>query len=194
MTPKEECCLPSSPKTKLDPTKAYASMRFTASPAAARARSPASKRSTKTAKIHCRPSPQAAVRQRIAFRSVDSNQANVRITARPSNPVNRPKALSLLQEFEPVRKKLLEGVVIPAGFPAQNHGRFRLGEFAQHLQARSARGTRRIVQVRDRAGNHSHLGTEFRHRANDSRALRADGQPIGSIFDVRPGYQFPVVE
>src|ERR1022692_2040521 len=92
-------------------------MRLTASPAAAKARSPASKRSTSTAKIHCSPRPQAAVCQRMAFRLVESSHASDKIATSPSNPVNRPKLFSLLlpAQVKTVGKNLIETIVFPAG-------------------------------------------------------------------------------
>src|SRR5580704_4752386 len=100
-------------------------MRFTASPAAARARSPASKRSTSKAKIHCSPRPQAAVRQRIAFRLVESSHATAKIATRPSNPVNRPKLGSLPYEFEAMGKNFLEAIVFPPRLTAKDDPRRR---------------------------------------------------------------------
>src|SRR5271170_5982500 len=95
-------------------------MRFTASPAIASALSPASKRSTSTAKIHCSPSPQAAVRQRMAFRLVESSQASNKIAASPNKPVNRPKLLPHALQFETVGKNLFEAIVFPVRLPAKN--------------------------------------------------------------------------
>src|ERR1700761_9786625 len=100
-------------------------MRFTASPAAASALSPASKRSTSTAKIHCNPSPQAAVCQRIDFRLVESSHATSKMVIIPRNPVNRPKQFSSPHQFEAVGKYLFEAVVFPARQAAEDHPRGR---------------------------------------------------------------------
>src|SRR5271163_321746 len=143
-------------------------MRLTASPAAARARSPASKRSTSTAKIHCSPSPQAAVCQRMAFRLVESSQASDRIATNPSKPVNRPKRLSLSAglQFETVGEDLFEAIILPIRLAAKNDPGCWQHELAQHLQASSTRRTSRLVQVGDGAGEHAHLRSVFGDGAN----------------------------
>src|ERR1700753_2155453 len=106
-------------------------MRFTASPAAAKARSPASKRSTSTAKIHCSPRPQAAVRQRMAFRLVESSHATAKIATSPSNPVNRPKLGSLPHELETMGKNFFEAIVFPSRFTAKDDPRGRQQQITQ---------------------------------------------------------------
>src|ERR1700733_3845264 len=129
-------------------------MRFTASPAAARARSPASKRSTSTAKTHCSPSPQAAVCQRMAFRLVESSHASNKIATSPSKPVSRPKLFSLLRamQFEAVGENLFEAIVFPARVAAKNDPGGRQHELAQDLQTSSTRRACRLVEVGDGAG------------------------------------------
>src|SRR3984885_6006620 len=124
-------------------------MRFTASPAAARARSPASKRSTSTAKIHCSPSPQTAVCQRMAFRLVESSHATDRIATNPSKPVNRPKRFSLPAglQFETVRKDLFEAIVLPIRMAAKYDPGCGQHELAQYLQTSSAGRTSCLVQI-----------------------------------------------
>src|ERR1700722_16008778 len=98
-------------------------MRFTASPAAASARSPASKRSTSTAKIHCNPSPQAAVCQRMDLRLVDNSHATGKMVIIPRNPVNSPKRFSLPHQFEAVGTDPFEAIVFPARLAAEDHSR-----------------------------------------------------------------------
>ena len=91
MDPKDECCLPSSPKTNDEPAKALLSIRVTPSPAAARARSPKVNFITRNAKTSCSPSPQSTVRQRIARRSVEKSHARMSMVSNPSTPVNLAK-------------------------------------------------------------------------------------------------------
>src|ERR1700692_1682095 len=159
-------------------------MRFTASPAAARARSPASKRSTSRANTHCSPRPQAAVRQRMAFRLVESSHATTKIATSPSNPVNRPKLGSLPHEFEAMGENLFEAIVFPPRLTAKDDPRGRQHELAQHLQTSPTGRTRSLVQVGDRAGKHPHLRPVLRHRANHSRSLRTNGEAVGRILDI----------
>ena len=66
---------PSSPKRTCVPAKVAESMLVTTSPAQAMTRWPKSKRSTRKAKMNCRPRPQATVRQRMCRRSVEPSQA-----------------------------------------------------------------------------------------------------------------------
>src|ERR1700733_6449194 len=153
-------------------------MRFTASPAAARARSPASKRSTSKANTHCSVRPQAAVRQRMAFRLAESSHASTKIATSPSNPVNRPKLGSLPHEFEAMGEKFFEAIVFPPRLAAKNDPRGRQHELAQHLQTSPTRRTRRLVQVGDRARKHPHLRPVLSHRTNHSGSLRADSQTV----------------
>src|ERR1700736_795679 len=121
-------------------------MRFTASPAAASARSPASKRRTSKANTHCSARPQAAVRQRMAFRLVKSSHATVKIAPSPSKPVNRPKLDSLPHEFEAIGENLFEAIIFPPRLTAKDDPRGRQHELAQHLQTSPTRRTRRLVQ------------------------------------------------
>src|ERR1700722_11460698 len=153
-------------------------MRFTASPAAANARSPASKRRTSTAKIHCSPRPQSAVRHRMALRLVESTHASPKIATSPSNPVNRPKRCSLLHEFEAVRENLFEAIVFPPRLAAKNYPGGRHHELAQHLQTSPTGRTCRLVQVGNRTGQHAHLWSVLGDRANHRGSFRANGQTI----------------
>ena len=100
MGPSVECCLPSSPKTIEEPAKALFNMRVTTSPATARARSPKAKRVTITAKMICRLSPQATVRQRMARRSVEKSHASSSMVSSPRIPVNLAKGISFKQGLE----------------------------------------------------------------------------------------------
>src|ERR1700733_13146810 len=169
-------------------------MRFTASPAAARARSPASKRSTSTAKIHCRASPHPAVFQRIALRLLESSHATVKITASPSNPVNRPKLFSLPHEFEPVRKDLFEAVVFPTRLAAKNDPGGGEHKLAQHLQTSTAGRTCRLVQIGDSAGKHAHLRPVLSDRPNHRRSLRTNGKAVRGVLYVGASNQGSVLQ
>src|SRR5580704_6735923 len=164
-------------------------MRLTASPAAASARSPASKRNTSTAKIHCSPSPQAAVCHRMAFRLVEISHATNRIATSPSKPVNRPKLFSLLRAMqrETVGEKLFEAIIFPTRVAAKNDPGGRQHELAQYLQTSPTRRAGRLVQIGDGAGKHARLRAVLGNGANHGRALRANGEPVGGVLHVGPG-------
>src|ERR1700722_8293756 len=155
-------------------------MRFTASPAAARALSPASNRSTSTAKIHCSPSPQAAVCQRMAFRLVESSHATVKMTTSPNKPVNRPKLFSLFGRVQckTVREDLFETVVLPARVAAKNYPGGGQHEFAQYLQTSPAWRTGCVVEIGDGAGQYPNLRSMFGNGAKQGGALGADRQTV----------------
>ena len=87
---------------------------------AAKARSPASKRSTSTAKIHWQTESPGCRRQRIAFRLVETSDASDKIATSPNNPVNRPKLFSLPHEFETVGENFFEAIVFPPRLAAKN--------------------------------------------------------------------------
>src|SRR5580704_3392664 len=159
-------------------------MRFTASPAAARALSPASKRSTSTAKIHCRPRPQTAVCQRMAFRLVESSHASSMIATSPSNPVNRAKLFSLLRELETVGKDLFEAIVFPAREPTKNDPGGGQHKLAQDLKTSTTWRTSRLVQIGNGTRQHAHLRSVLGDGANHSGTFRANSEAVRRVLHV----------
>ena len=71
-------------------------MLVTTPPAQAITRCPKLKRSTRKAKVTCRPSPQAMVRQRMCLRSVETEIGGQQNGENSQYPRNRPKRLLLL--------------------------------------------------------------------------------------------------
>ena len=85
---------PSWPNSICVPANVAESMLVTTPPAQVIAAWPKLKRSTRKAKVICRPRPQAMVRQRMRLRSVEKSHAASSTARIPSTPVNRANVLA----------------------------------------------------------------------------------------------------